>query len=77
MKKYNPTTHIGSTNTAERTAADDKQHLMSMVQSTVAQHFVAQPNQPNPIRQPPPSSQPPPNWREAIEQLNRRINKST
>ena len=77
MKKYNPTTHVGNTNTAEKTAADDKQHLMSMVQSAVAQHFATQPNQPNLIRRPPPSSNPPPNWREAIEQLNRRMNKST
>ena len=77
MKKYNPSAHVGSTNTAEKTTADDKQHLMSMVQSTVVQYFATQPNQPNLIRRPPPSSQPPPNWREAIEQLNRRMNKST
>ena len=50
MKKYNPTAHVGSTNTMEKPAADEKQHLMSMVQSTVAQHFATQPNQPNPIR---------------------------
>ena len=77
MKKYNPSAHIGNTNTAGKTTGDDKQHLMSMVQSAVAHHFATQPNQPNPIRRPPPSSNPPPNWREAIEQLNRRINKST
>ena len=50
MKKYNPSAHVGSTSTAEKTTADDKQHLMSMVQSAVAQHFATQPNQPNPIR---------------------------
>ena len=77
MKKYNPSAHVGSINTAEKTTADDKQHLMSMVQSAVAQHFATQPNQSNPIRQPPPSSDPPPSWREASKQLNRRMNKST
>ena len=50
MKKYNPSAHVGSTNTVEKTAANDKQHLMLMVQSAVAQHFTTQPNQPNPIR---------------------------
>ena len=59
MKKYNPSAHVGNTNTAEKTAGDDKRHLMSMVQSAVAHHFATQPNQPNPIRRPPPSSKPP------------------
>ena len=77
MKKYNPSAHVGSTNTADKATADDKQHLMSMVQSAVAQHFATQPNQPNPIRQLLPSSSPPANWREAIEQLNKRMSKST
>ena len=77
MKKYNSTAHVGSTNTTEKPAADDKQHLMSMVQSDVAQHFATQSNQPNPIRRPPPISQPPPNWREVFKQLNKRTNKST
>ena len=77
MKKYNPSAHVGSTNIVDKIAADDKQHLMSMVHSTVAQHFATQPNQPNLIRRPPPSSSPPPNWREAIKELNRRMNKST
>ena len=49
MKKYNPSAHVGSTNTADKAAADDEQHLMSMVQSTVAKHFATQPTQPNPI----------------------------
>ena len=77
MKKYNITAHIGSTNTTEKPAADDKQYLMSTVQSAVAQHFATQPYQPNLIRWPLPSSDPPPNWREAIEQFNRMMNKST
>ena len=77
MKKYNQSAHVGSTNTADKTTGDDDQHLMSMVQSTVAKHFAAQPNQPNPIRLLLPSSSPPANWKEAIEQLNKRMNKST
>ena len=77
MKKYNQLAHVGSTNTADRATADDEQHLMSMVQSAVAKHFVPQPNQPNPIRRPRPSSSPPANWKEAMEWLNKRMNKST
>ena len=77
MKKYNKSAHIGSTNTADKAATDDKQHLMSMVQSAVAKHFATQPNQPNLIRQLPPSSSPPSNWKEAIKRLNKRMNKST
>ena len=77
MKKYNQSAHVGSTNTADRATADDEQHLMSMVQSAVAKHFVPQPNQPNPIRRPRPSSSPPANWKEAMEWLNKRMNKST
>ena len=76
MKKYNPSTYIGSTNTADKAAADDEQHLMSMVQSAVSKHFTTQPTQPNPIRRPN-IVQPAPNWREAIEPFNIRRNKST
>ena len=50
MQKYNKSAHVSSTNTADEAATDNEQHLMSMVQSTVAKHFVTQPNQPNPIR---------------------------
>ena len=50
MKKYNPSAYIGSTNTTDKAAADDEQHLMSMVQSAVSKHFMTQPTQPNPIR---------------------------
>ena len=74
MKKYNPTAHVSSTNTADKATADDKHHLMAMVQSAVAQHLATHPN---PIRRLPPTSSPPANWREAIKQLNKRINKST
>ena len=49
MKKYHPTAHVSSTNTVDKAAADDEQHLMSMVQSAVAKHFATQPTQPNPI----------------------------
>ena len=78
MKKYNKSAHIDSTNTVDKAAADDEQHLMLMVQSAVAKHFATQPNQPNPIRQQPPnSSSHPSNWKEAIEWLNKRMNKST
>ena len=77
MKKYNPSAHVGSTNTTDKATADDKQYLMSMIQSAVAQHFATQPNQPNPIRRLLPSSSPPASWREAIEQLNKRMSKST
>ena len=76
MKKYNPSAYIGSTNTVDKAAADDEQHLMSMVQSAVSKHFTTQPTQPNPIRRPS-IAQPAPNWREAIEQFNKRRNKST
>ena len=77
MKKYNPSAHAGSTNTEGKASADDDEHIMAMVQSAVSKHFAAQTTQPNPIRRLPPSSNPPPNWKEAIEQLNRRMNKST
>ena len=50
MKKYNPSAYVGSTNTADKAAADDEQHLMSMVQSAVSKHFTTQPTQPNLIR---------------------------
>ena len=49
MKKYNPSAYVSSTNTVDKAAADDEQHLMSMVQSAVAKHYATQPNQPNPI----------------------------
>ena len=77
MKKYNQSAHVGSTNTVDKATADDEQHLMTMVQSAVAKHFATQPNQPNLIRRPLPSSSPPANWKEAMEQLNKRMNKST
>ena len=77
MKKYNPSMHAGSTNTECKASADDDDHLMAIVQSAVSKHFAAQATQPNPIRRLPPSPNPPPNWKEAIKQLNRRLNKST
>ena len=76
MKKYNPSAYVGSTNTADKAAADDEEHLMLMVQSAVSKHFRTQPTQPNPIRRLT-IVQPAPNWREAIEQFNKRKNKST
>ena len=77
MKKYNPTAHVGSTNTEGKTSADDEKHLMAMVQSAVSKHFAALSTQPNLIRRLPPSSDPPPNWRAVFEQYNKKHNKST
>ena len=76
MKKYNPSAYIGSTNTADKAAADDEQHHMSMVQSAVSKHFTTQPTHPNPIRRLT-IVQPAPNWKEVIKQFNKRKNKST
>ena len=76
MKKYNPSAYVGSTNTVDKAAADHEQRLMSIVQSAVSKHFMTQPSLPNPIRRPS-VAQPAPNWREAIVQLNKRMNKST
>ena len=50
MKKYNPSAYVGSTNTVDKAAADDEEHLMSMVQYAVSKQFMTQPTQPNPIR---------------------------
>ena len=50
MKKYNTSLYVGSTNTAEKSPADNEQHLMVMVQSAVSKHFATPPTQPNPIR---------------------------
>ena len=77
MKKYNPSVHVGSTNTEGKASADDEKHLMAMVQSAVSKHFAALSTQPNPIRQLPPSSDPPPNWRAVFKQYNKKHNKST
>ena len=78
MQKYNKSAHIDSTNSADKAAVDDGQHLMSMVQSTVAKHFATQPKQARPIRpQPANSCSPPSNWKAAIVQLNKTMNKST
>ena len=60
MKKYNPSAHVGSTNTDGKAPADDEKHLMAMVQSAISKHFAAPTTQPNPIRRLPPSSDPPP-----------------
>ena len=78
IKKYNKSAHLDSTNTVDEAAADDEQHLMLMVQSTVAKHFATQPNQPNLIRQQLPNNHSPPsNWKAAIEPFNNKLNKST
>ena len=76
MKKYNPSAHVGSTNTEDKVSADDEKHLMAMVQSAVSKHFATPPNQPNPIRQPT-IVQPAPNWKEVFEHINKNHNKST
>ena len=75
MKKYNPSAHVGSTNTEGKVSADDEKHLMAMVQSAISKHFATPPNQPNPIRRPT-IVQPAPNWREVFEQIHKKHNKS-
>ena len=50
MQKYNKSAHIDNTPIMDKAAADDEQHLMSVVQSAVAKHFETPPNQPKPIR---------------------------
>ena len=78
MQKYNRSAHVNNTNTADKATADDEQHLMLMVQSAVAKHFATQPKQVRLIRpQLSNSCSPPSNWKAAIEQLNKRMNKST
>ena len=52
MKKYNPSAYVGSTDTADKAAADDEQYLMSMVQSAVSKHFMTQTTQPTQPTQP-------------------------
>ena len=78
MQKYNKSAHVDSTNIADKVAADDEQHLMSMVQSTVVKHFATPPSQPKLIiRQLPNSFSLPSNWKDAIKQYNNKMNKST
>ena len=78
MNKYNKSAHIDSTNTLDKAVADDEQHLMLVVQSTVAKHFATQPNQPNLIRQQLNNNHSPPsNWKATIERFNNKMNKST
>ena len=78
MQKYNKSAHVDSTITADKVAADDEQHLMSMVQSAVAKHFATSPSQPKLIIRQLPNSYPlPSNWKDAIKQYNNKMNKST
>ena len=81
MQKYNRSTHVDNTNTVDKTTADQEQHLMSMLQSGVAKHFATPPSPPRqlpPIRKPLPNEYAlPSNWGDAMDQLNRRMNKST
>ena len=78
MQKYIRSAHIDNTNTVDKATADDEQHLMSMVQSTVAKHFATQLKPVRPVKPPLANSySPPANWKAAIEQLNKRMNKST
>ena len=77
MQKYNRSTHVDNTNTADKATADQEQHLMSMVQSAVAKHFATPPSQPMPIKKPPPNSYAlPSNWQGMVDRLNRKMNKS-
>ena len=50
IQKYNKSAHVDSTHIANKAAADDEKHLMSVVQSTVTKHFATPPSQPKPIR---------------------------
>ena len=70
IQKLNKSTHIDTTLTAQKVAANDEQYLMSVVQSTVAKHFATPPiNPPNPQ---------PSNWKAIIEQTHNKMkNKST
>ena len=45
MQKYNRSAYVDNTNTVDKATADEEQHLMSMVQSTVAKHFATPPSQ--------------------------------
>ena len=77
MQKYNTSAHVDNTNTADKATADDEQHLMSIVQSTVAKHFATQPKLARPVRPPLANSySPPANWKAAIKRFNKRMNKS-
>ena len=78
MQKYNRSAHANNMNTVDKATADQEQYLMSMVQSAVTKHFATPPSQPLLIRKPPPNSYAlPSNWQGVMDQLNRRINKST
>ena len=78
IQKYNRSAHVDNTNTVDKATADQEQHLMSTVQSVVTKHFATPPSQPLSIRKPPPNSYPLPlNWQGAMDQLNKRMNKST
>ena len=78
MQKYNRSAHADNMNTADKATADQEHYLMSMVQSTVTKHFATPPSQPLPIRKPLPNSYALPlNWQGTMDQLNRRMNKST
>ena len=50
MQKYNKSAHVDSTHIVHKAAADDDQHLMSIVHSSVAKHFATPPSQPKPLR---------------------------
>ena len=78
MQKYNKSAHVDSTHIAHKAAADDEQHLMSVVQSAVAKHFATPPSQPNLLRRQPPNSYAlPSSWGAVIEWANNKMNKST
>ena len=75
MQKYNKSAHVDTAHIAHKAAADNEQHLMSVVQSTVAKHFATPPN---PLKQQPSNSYAlPSNWGAIIEQANNKMNKST
>ena len=69
IQKLNKSTHVDTTLTAQKAAANDEQYLMSVVQSAVAKHFTTPPINP--------SNSQPSNWKAIIEQAHNKLNKST
>ena len=79
MQKYNKSAHINTAHIAQKAAADDEQHLMSVVQSAVTKHFATPTNPPKPQwnNSYANSYALPSNWKAIIEQANNKMNKST
>ena len=62
IQKLNKSTNIDTTLTAQKSAPNNEQYLMSVVQSTIAKHFATPPTTlPNPT---------PSNWKSIIKQAH-------